>query len=166
MLLSSDMCQKYTKNNIMQRLLSLRAVKPLLSIYRLECPESSARPCGPHDLLLSAGNLARQWAKHVRPSVLTHQPLMPAAGDYQSRKFGGDSAGASAPRAACHPTPPAPSTLGLFVKGSRGLSSSLRHRTRGPQSRNRGGWFLWPKILRFLVISFIYLRVKRHGVCS
>lgn len=55
-------------------------------------PESAARPCGPHDLLLSAGNLARQWAKHVRPSVLTHQPLMPAAGDYQSRKFGGDSA--------------------------------------------------------------------------
>lgn len=115
------MCQKYTENNIMQRSLLLRAIKPLLSIHCLEHPESSARPCGPHDLLLSAGNLARQWAKHVRPSVLTHQPLMPAAGDYQSRKFGGDSAGASAPREACHPASPAPSTLGLILRQQRPL---------------------------------------------
>lgn len=132
MLLSSDMCQKYTTNNRMQRSLLLRAVRPLLSVHRLERPESSARPCGPHDLLLSAGNLARQWAKHVRPSVLTRRPLMPAAGDYQSRKFGGDSAGVSAPRAACHPAPPAPSTLGLFVRGSRGLSSSLQAQDTRP----------------------------------
>ena len=45
------------------------------------------RPCRPHDLLLSAGNLARQRAERVKPSVLRHQPLTPAAGDYQSRKF-------------------------------------------------------------------------------
>lgn len=48
--------------------------------------------CRPHDLLLSAGNLARQWPS-VAGLLYSHpnQPAMPAAGDYQSRKFGGDA---------------------------------------------------------------------------
>lgn len=122
MLSSSCMCQKYTENtrltecanNIIQRLLLLRTVNPLISIHCLQCPKSSAQPLGPHDLLLSAGNSARRWAKHVRPSVLTHQPLTPAAGDYQSRKFGGDRVGA--PAHVRHPTLSPLCSRGCFLR--------------------------------------------------
>lgn len=149
MLLSSYMCQKYTEdtrsaegaNSVIQKLLLLRMTKPLISIHRLWCPDSSAGPCGPHDLLLSAGILARQWAKPVRPSVLTHRPLMPAAGDYQSRKLGGDAVSEPEPperRAVPHGLPRAPS--GSCSVGRGLCRPGRRHVALGVESAEVAGF--------------------------
>lgn len=165
MLLSSHMCQKRPENrrlaecanSLIQRLLLLRMLQPLLSMRCLECPNPSPGPAG---LMIYCSQLAT-WRGSGRAwqAFCTHTPTslrclllvtiraesLEGTPWWSRGRTGGESSA---------PAPPSPVSCFSI--------------SRGPSSPPGTGHvaFRVESAVRFLVLTFRCLRLKRNGVCS
>ena len=109
--------------------------------------------------------MARQWAKRVRPSVLTRQPFVPA-GNCQSRKFVGDTASEPRLPVRCAIRPASPVHQRVLSQNQQG-TPPFWGRTCGPKRGVSREWLVsLAKSIQVSSHNFTYLRVKRNGVCS